>query len=133
MSSWAAYRLIINFVYHIEGYVSRITVLYCLFKSLPVNEHLLLPTITPSGFNIGTSLNINFSRSSLAGPESLVKKSRNPFIIHDEGVSPGWTLPVITIARFFYKILIIIKSKEFLIKVLDTLLSPGLWGDVIVM
>lgn len=97
------YRLIINFVYQIDGYVSLITVLYCLFKSLPVKEQRLLPTITPSGFNIGTNLNMNFSRNSFAGPVSLVRKSKKPFIIHDDGDSPGCTLAVITMARFFYK------------------------------
>lgn len=30
------------------------TDLYCLFRSLAAREHLVLPTITPSGFNIGT-------------------------------------------------------------------------------
>lgn len=105
-------RLTINFVYQIDGYVSLITVLYCLFKSFAESEHLLLPTITPSGFNIGTNLKMNLSRSSLAGPESLVRKSKIPFIIHDAGVSPGWTRADITTARFFLEKIIETKKEK---------------------
>ena len=53
------YLLIIAFVFQMDGYVSLITVRYCRFKSRPVNELLVLPTITPSGLSIGTSLKIN--------------------------------------------------------------------------
>lgn len=95
------YLLTISFVYQIEGYVSLMTVRYCLFKSRPVKEHLLFPTITPSGFSIGTILNMNFSRSSFAVLDSPVRKSRTPFIIQEAGVSPGWTRAVTTTALFF--------------------------------
>jgi hypothetical protein len=46
------------------GKASLITDLYCLFKSLPAREHLVFPTITPSGFNIGT----------IYGPQKIVLK-----------------------------------------------------------
>lgn len=85
------YLLIMAFVYQIDGYVSRITVLYCLFKSLPVSELRVFPTITPSGLSIGTSLKINLWRSRLATVVSPVIKSIKPFIIHEDGVSLGWT------------------------------------------
>lgn len=94
--------LIIVFVYHIDGYVSRITVRYCRFRSLPVSELRVLPTTTPSGFSIGINLNINLWRNFFATRESLVIKSISPFIIHDDGVSPGCTRALTTIARFFY-------------------------------
>lgn len=115
--------LISSLVCHTGGYVSRITVRYCRFKSLPVSEHRLLPTITPSGFNMGMSLNMNFSRSSLAWAESPVRKSRKPFIIHEDGVSPGWTRLVITMAFFLckeniYIVLFILSAKT---------LGKGFW------
>nr|CAD7195954.1 unnamed protein product [Timema douglasi] len=57
-------------------------------KSRPVREHLLFPTITPSGFSIGTSLKMNFSLSSfdkqvttlisIKHPVSCVIKSETP-------------------------------------------------------
>lgn len=92
--------LIIVFVYQMDGYVSRITVRYCRFRSLPVNELRVLPTITPSGFSIGISLKMNLCRNFLATNESPVMKSISPFIIHDAGVSPGCTRALTTIARF---------------------------------
>lgn len=95
------YLLIIAFVFQMDGYVSLITVRYCRFKSRPVNELLVLPTMTPSGLSIGTSLNINLCRNFLATYESPVIKSIKPFIIHELGVSPGCTRAVITIAFFF--------------------------------
>lgn len=85
----ATHLLIIAFVYHIDGYVSLITVRYCRFKSFPVNELLVLPTITPSGLSIGINLNINLCLNFFATYDSPVIKSINPFIIHDDGVSPG--------------------------------------------
>lgn len=97
------YLRTMSLVYQIEGYVSLITLRYCLLRSLPVKEHLLLPTITPSGFSIGTSLKINFSLNSLAGPQSLVRKSNTPFIIQEEGVSPGCTRAEIATTFFFWK------------------------------
>lgn len=95
------YLLIIALVFQIDGYVSLITVRYWRFKSRPVNELRVLPTITPSGLIIGTSLKINLWRSFLATYESLVMKSIKPFIIHELGASPGWTLAVMTTAFFF--------------------------------
>lgn len=93
--------LIIVFVYQIDGYVSRITVRYCRLRSFPVNSDRVLPTMTPSGFSIGINLNMNLWRSFFAIVESPVRKSISPFIIHDDGVSPGWTRALITMARFF--------------------------------
>lgn len=93
--------LIIVLVYQIDGYVSRITVRYCRFRSLPVSDERVLPTTTPSGFSIGINLNINLWRNFFATNESLVMKSIRPFIIHDDGVSPGCTRALTTIARFF--------------------------------
>lgn len=93
--------LIIVFVYQIDGYVSRMTVRYWRFRSLPVSELRVLPTTTPSGFSIGINLNINLCRNFFATNESLVMKSISPFIIHDDGVSPGCTRALTTIARFF--------------------------------
>lgn len=58
--------LIIVLVYQIDGYVSRITVRYCRFKSLPVKELRVLPTMTPSGLSIGISLKMNLCRSFFA-------------------------------------------------------------------
>lgn len=55
---WNQYLRSISFVCQITGWASRMTLRYCRFKSRPFNEHLLLPTITPSGFNIGISLKI---------------------------------------------------------------------------
>ena len=53
-----------------DGKASFITDLYCLFKSLAASEHLVLPTIQPSGFNMGTTLNMNLSLSWVATSES---------------------------------------------------------------
>lgn len=72
------------------------TVRYWRFRSLPVSELRELPTMTPSGFNIGISLKMNLCRKRLATVESPVMKSIRPFIIHDEGVSLGWTRAEIT-------------------------------------
>jgi hypothetical protein len=83
------YLLIIALVFQMDGYVSLITVLYWRFKSRPVKELLVLPTITPSGLSIGTSLKMNLWRSFFATYESPVIKSMKPFIIHELGASPG--------------------------------------------
>lgn len=72
-----------------DGYVSLITVRYCRFRSRPVSELRVLPTMTPSGLSIGTSLKMNLWRSFFATYESPVMKSMKPFIIHEAGVSPG--------------------------------------------
>jgi hypothetical protein len=46
--------------------------------------------MTPSGFNIGIILKINFSRRSFASWLSVsVKNSITPHIIQDPTVSPG--------------------------------------------
>lgn len=93
---------IIAFVFQMDGYVSRITVRYCRFRSRPVKELLVFPTITPSGFSMGINLKMNLCRSFLATKESPVIKSMKPFIIQLAGDSPACTRPLITIAFFFY-------------------------------
>lgn len=98
-----SYLLIMAFVYQIDGYVSRITVRYWRFKSLPVRELRVLPTITPSGLSIGTSLNMNLCRKRFATVESPVMKSIRPFIIHDDGVSLGCTRADTTIDFLRYE------------------------------
>lgn len=112
--------LIIVFVYQIDGYVSRITVRYCRLRSFPVNELRVFPTITPSGFNIGINLNINLWRNFFAVNESPVIKSIKPFIIHEDGVSPGCTRALTTIARFFYKF---VNTFYYILVVLVTILN----------
>lgn len=74
-----------------DGYVSRITVRYWRFRSFPVSELRVLPTMTPSGFSMGTNLKMNLCRNRLATVVSPVMKSIRPFIIHEAGVSLGWT------------------------------------------
>lgn len=61
---FVSYLRSISFVCQITGWASRMTLRYCRFKSRPFNEHLLLPTITPSGFNIGINLKIKRFRNS---------------------------------------------------------------------
>ena len=94
---------------------------YFLFKSEPEIDTLLFPIITPSGFSIGTILNVNLFLSSLAIWISLrenflfgsfaERNSISPLIMWDPVVSPGCTLAV-KIAYFFY--------------------SSGIFGSVIV-
>ena len=85
------------------GKASLMTDLYCLFKSLAAKEHLVLPMMTPSGFSIGTILKIYLSLSSAATSDSPVKKWRMPLMIHELGVSPGWTRALNTITCFRFK------------------------------
>lgn len=101
ISALEIYLLTMAFVYQMEGYVSRITVRYWRFRSLPVNELRVLPTITPSGLSIGISLKMKRWRSLLAVKVSPVMKSMRPFIIHEAGVSLGCTRAETTIAFFF--------------------------------
>ena len=81
MSVYIAKKLCTNLLTRVltlktDGKASFITDLYCLFKSLAASEHLVLPTIQPSGFNMGTTLNMNLSLSWVAtseSPEKLMK------------------------------------------------------------
>jgi hypothetical protein len=50
----------------------------------------------------------NMNSLTLACKLSPVRKSMKPFIIHEAGVSPGWTRAVTTIAFFFC----VINNKE---------------------
>lgn len=67
----------------------------CRLRSLPHKLVLKLPTTTPSGFSMGTTLKTTFFLSSLASSELEQMKYRNPFIIWLPHVSPGWILPEI--------------------------------------
>ena len=83
------YLLTKVFTLKTEGKASLMTDLYWRFKSRAANEHLVFPTITPSGLSIGTTLKMNLSLRSAATSESPVKKCKMPLIIHELGVSPG--------------------------------------------
>ena len=85
---------------HTDGKHSLLTTRYWRFKSRAASEQRVFPTITPSGFSMGTILKMNFSRSSRAQALGPVRKSRTPCIIHDDGVSPGWTRAVSTMPDF---------------------------------
>ena len=70
------------------------------FISLPINEHLELPIVTPSALIIGMILKITLFLSSLATLSLLRRNLIIPWTIHDAFVSPGCTLPVITTTFF---------------------------------
>lgn len=65
----------------------------CLFKSRPQRLVLKLPTITPSGLSMGTTLNTTHFLNYLAYSVFAHMYYRNPFIIWLPHVYPGWILP----------------------------------------
>ncbi len=67
------------------------------FKSLPQNEVLKLPIMTPSGFNIGTILMMYRRRNGLRyfGEPVVVRSAwMKPSIKKEPLDSPGWTRAV---------------------------------------
>ena len=93
------------------------------FRSTPANPHRYDPLITPSGFNIGTSLKTKLSRRSLASGDPPVRKSRIPFIICEALLSPGCTRAVITIP---FRFLIASGSLEKVVTVISSHMFPAI-------
>ena len=74
---------------------------FYLFKSDPAMLVLEFPTATPSGFSIGTILNIKISLSLTATWSEDSKNVMNPLQTIEEGVSNGCYLANIKIIFLF--------------------------------
>lgn len=83
---------------------------HCLFKSTPARLHLLLPLTTPSMLSIGTTLNTNCERSSLASSDGPVRKSIRPCSMYEAYVSPGCTRDDRTTPSLFFLLIILLIS-----------------------
>lgn len=70
-------------------------------RSLPVRLVLVLPWITPSGFNIGIMYIYSLLlRYFVYDDFWLSRLSMMPSMTKEEGVSPGWDLPIMTSMSF---------------------------------
>jgi len=102
--------------------------IHYLFKSNPLREVLLFPTITPSGLSIGIILKTKLFLRYFATSSSETKNYKIPSTIKEAFDSPGWTLEVITIALLIaissgleLKLVIIAISQSFPAIVLQTI------------
>ena len=78
--------------------------IYWRLRSEPASEHLLLPSITPSGFSIGTILKTNRWRSSAASSCAETRNCKTPCMIQLALLSPGCTRAVRTTTGLVFTI-----------------------------
>ena len=99
--SWSLWIFLANYlIKQIYGCKEGSGFIYYLLRSLPEADVLLLPMMTPSGFTIGTIMNLAIFLNSTAYLSSEQSHLIKPIITYELLDSLGWILPVAKITNF---------------------------------